>query len=271
MKRTSDISSIFDAVRTFSQTRSLTQAWALAVAIASTSVVSAAPYELRVYSDDTPKKGESEIELLVSMAQPKLVDDAPRGRVIQTLLEYGYGLDNGWSIGLELPMSHENGHNTLSGLKVETQYVAEHNTHQGMYWGVRGDVGYTSSPYETQGGNSLDINPILGYRWLTWHVVVNPSIEIPLSGRNTHTQFQPSAKIARRVNNSTQLGVEYFSGWGALSAIRPQRERDETLYLVWDEQSARNRWNVGLGKPMNPSGGSVDKWVVKIGVNLDLD
>ena len=248
------------------------QAWRLVAAMLYVASANAAPYELRVYSDDIPNVGESELEAIVSMAQPKLSADGRQGRVTQLLVEYGYGLGNGWAIGLELPMSHvDGGRNQLNGLKVEVQYVAEHNTHQGLYWGVRGDIGYASSPYEQQGGNSLDINPIMGYRWPNWHLVVNPSVEIPLSGLNKQTQFQPSAKLARQINSTTQLGLEYFSGWGALSTIRPLRERDETVYLVWDKKLASSRWNLGVGKPLHPSGGSVDKWVLKIGVSLDLD
>lgn len=246
-------------------------AWLLATAALFVSSANAAPYELRVYSDDIPKAGDSELEAIASTARPKATMDGTQNRVSQMLMEYGYGLGNGWTVGLELPMSHANGHNKLNGLKVEAQYVTEHDAHQGMYWGVRGDVGYTSSPYESQGGNSADINPILGYRWSQWHVVVNPSIEIHISGPNKQTQFQPSAKLARATSGTTQLGVEYFSGWGALSTLRPQRERDEMLYAVWDEKFAHSRWNLGLGKPIHPSWGSVDKWVVKVGVNLDLD
>lgn len=246
-------------------------AWLLSAAVLCVTCAHAAPYELRVYSDDIPKAGEPELEVIASTARPKATMDGLPNRVSQMLLEYGYGLGNGWTVGLELPMSHADGHNKLNGLKVEAQYVTKHDAHRGMYWGVRGDVGYTSSHYESQGINSADINPILGYRWSQWHVVVNPSIEIPISGPNKQTQFQPSAKLARATSGTTQLGVEYFSGWGVLSALRPQRERDEMLYAVWDEKLAHSRWNLGLGKPIHPSGGSVDKWVLKIGVNLDLD
>jgi hypothetical protein len=231
----------------------------------------AASYELRIYSDDIPEQGDSEIELIMSVAKPHITGDGLKGRVIQTLLEYGYGLGNGWSVGLELPTSHIQGQHKVEGLKLEAQYVAEHNKDQGWYWGVRSDVGYTSTPYEPQGSNSMGINPILGYRWAAWHFVVNPSVEIPLSGSNRQALFQPSAKVARAISSTRQLGIEYFSSWGALSSILPQRQRDETLYLVWDETCASSRWNMGLGKPMNPSGGSVDKWVVKVGVNLELD
>ena len=231
----------------------------------------AASYELRVYSDDIPHAQDSEIELIMSVSQPKPSLTGPNGRVLQTLVEYGYGLGNGWAIGLELPTSHLQGRTKVEGLKAEVQYVAPHSQDHGWYWGVRGDIGYTSTPYETQGGNSMGINPILGYRWSTWHATVNPSVEIALSGPNTRTQFQPSAKIANALNSTTQLGLEYFSSWGALSAVLAQRQRDESLYLVWDEKLAASRLNLGLGKPIHPAGGSVDRWILKVGVSFDLD
>jgi hypothetical protein len=245
-------------------------AW-LAASIFLTSTAHAASYELRIYLDDIPKQGESEIELIMSVAKPKMNTEGPNSRVAQTLIEYGYGLGNGWSIGLELPTSHVQGQHKAEGLKLEAQFVAEHNKDHGVYWGVRTDVGYTYTPYEPQGSNSMGLNPIWGYRLAAWHFVVNPSIEIPLSGPSRQTLFQPSAKLARAFNSRRQLGIEYFSSWGAASSVLPQRQRDETLYLVWDEKLTTSRWNMGLGKPMNPSGGSIDKWVVKIGVNLDLD
>jgi hypothetical protein len=247
--------------------------WILGLALSMTACVPAwaAPYELRIYSDDIPGQGDSEVELIMGVAQPKLGPDSPHGRVVQTLFEYGYGLGNGWSVGLELPVSRVQGRDKMEGLKAELQYVAEHNKHEGWYWGVRGDIGYNSSPYELQGSNTMEINPILGFRGSTWHLIVNPSIERPLSGRESKTQFQPAAKISRRVTDTRHFGFEYFSKWGALSAVLPQRQRDESLYLVWDEQLSTSRLNLGLGKPLNPNGGSADRWVVKVGLNIDVD
>jgi hypothetical protein len=241
--------------------------------LAATSVTAAvaASYELRVYSDDIPPQGDAEIEWIASIAQPKPSQAGPNTRVAQLLMEYGYGLGHGWAIGLELPMSQVQGQRKLEGLKAEVQYVAPHAADVGFYWGVRGDVGYTSTPYDSQGGNSVGLNPILGYRWSTWHATVNPSFEIPLSGESTKAQFQPSAKISKRVNATRQLGLEYFSNWGAASAPLARQRRDETLYAVWDAQLKAHRLQLGLGRPLHPAGGSVDKWVVKIGMNLDID
>ena len=73
------------------------------------------------------------------------------------------------------------------------------------------------------------------------------------------------------VNATRQLGLEYFSNWGAASAPLARQRRDETLYAVWDEQIKAHRLQLGLGRPLHPAGGSVDKWVVKIGMNLDID
>lgn len=207
----------------------------------------------------------------MSVAKPKATEGALQGHVIQTLMEFGYGLGQGWTVGLQLPMSHAQGSYELNGLKAEVQYVVEHDVQRGFYWGVRSDLGYTSSPYETKGNNSLEINPILGLRNGDWHFVLNPSVEIPLSGATKQTQFHPSAKVAKSFSSNQQLGFEYFSRWGALSSALPQRQRDDMLYLVWDTKRASGRWNFGVGKPLAPAAGNVDHWVVKLGAAFDLD
>lgn len=247
------------------------QVLTLTLALVYTSIAFSAPHELRIYSDDMPNKGEAELELLMSVAKPKAMEGSLQGRVIQTLAEYSYGLGRGWSVGLQLPMSHSQGRDELNGLKAEVQFVAEHDAQHGGYWGVRGDLGYTSSPYEANGSNSLEINPILGYRKGDWHFVLNPSVEIPLSGSTKHAQFHPSAKVATSLSSTQQLGFEYFSRWGALSSPLPQRQRDDMLYLVWDTKLASSRWNFGVGRPLAPAAGNEDHWVAKVGVGLDLD
>lgn len=249
---------------------------ALKLALAATATTAAtaalsASYELRVYTDDIPKQHETEIELIASLAKPQRSASGPKGRVTQLLLEYGYGLGHGWTIGLELPMSQVQGERKLEGLKTELQYVAPHAPDVGFYWGVRGDIGYTSTPYDSTGGNSIGINPILGYRWATWHMTINPSLEIPLSGENSKTQFQPSAKISTAILPHRQLGFEYFSNWGAASAPLARRLRDEAIYVVWDERLNATRLQMGLGRPLHPAEGSVDKWIVKVGLNVDID
>jgi hypothetical protein len=249
----------------------LPQALVLALALGYVSIALSAPHELRIYSDDMPNKDEAELELLMSVAKPKATEGNLQGSVIQTLVEYSYGLGQGWSVGLQLPMSQSQGRYELNGLKAEVQFVAEHDAQRGFYWGVRGDLGYSSSPYETNGSNGIEVNPILGYRMRDWHFVFNPSVEIPLSGSTKQAQFHPSAKVATSFTSTQQLGFEYFSRWGALSSPLPQRQRDDMLYLVWDSKRASTRWNFGVGRPLAPAAGNVDHWVAKVGVGLDLD
>jgi hypothetical protein len=231
----------------------------------------AAAYELRVYSDDVPNQGESELEIIASVANPKPSIDGPNARVVQTLVEFGFGLGQGWSVGLELPTSHVQGIHKLEGIKAEAQYVSDHNKAHGGYWGVRSDIGYTTTPYESQGGYSIDVNPILGYRWGKWHAVINPSIETPLNQQNKRSQFLPSAKVARAMSSTQHWGMEYFSSWGAVSSVLPQQQRDETVYIVLNQKFSSSQLNIGLGKPLNPSGASVDRWVLKLGLNFDLN
>jgi len=235
------------------------------------SVCLAAPYEVTVYSDDIPEKGEAEAELILSVAKARPEDDGPKSRVAQGLAEYSFGIADGWAVGIELPVARADGISKLKGLKAEVQYVHPHDPSSGWYWGVRSDIGYESSVYEARGGNSIDINPVIGYRYSVWHLVINPSVEIPLSGDSSKTIFKPSGEVVADVGGSNAVGLQYFGDMGPLSKILPRSHRDEMLYLVWKKKLGTRRFSVGLGQPFAATSGNVDKWVAKAAISLELE
>ena len=230
----------------------------------------AAPYELSVYSDDLPEKGETETELIFSFAQPRPDDDVPKGKISQTLAEISYGIAPGWAVGIELPGVHADGTSRLEGLKGEVQFVAPHEKN-GWYWGVRCDIGYESSVYEAHGGNGTDINPIIGFRWSSWHFAANPSLEIPLGGESRQTVFMPAAKLTKSLDSANALGMEYFGNLGPMSNLLPQNKRDEMIYLVWDMKRDNTSINFGVGQPIHSSSGNADQWVVKAAFSFEMD
>ena len=229
-----------------------------------------APYELTVYSDDLPEKGETEVELTMSLAKPRPDDDVPKGKISQVLAEYSYGVASGWAVGIELPGVNANHSSKLEGLKGEIQFVAPHEKN-GWYWGARCDIGYESSVYETKGGNGADINPIIGYRWSSWHLVANPSLEIPLSGESKRTVFMPAAKLTKTLDSANTLGIEYFGNLGPMSNLLPQSKRDEMVYLVWDIKFDNKLLNLGIGQPIHSSSYNADQWVIKAALNFEMD
>jgi hypothetical protein len=246
----------------------------IAVSLIACSVAAdpcfASPYELTVYSDDIPEKGEAEGELILSLARPRPDDDVPNGKIVQGLFEYSLGIAPGLAIGLELPLVHAQGATKFEGLAVELQFVAPH-ADTGFYWGLRSDIGYERSVYEARGGNGVEINPIIGYRWSSAQLVLNPSVEIPLSGESKRALFEPAAKLQFSVDKTDAIGVEYYGNMGPVRSLLPHRRRDEMVYLVWDRKFGKQQISLGVGQPLSSSQSTADKWVAKAALSFELD
>lgn len=228
-------------------------------------------YELLVYSDDLPKQGETELEQVLSLARPRDRSGFPGSTLWQSHTELNYGLGKGWEIGLEAHATASGSRTKYGGLGAEVQFVADHDDDSGWYWGVRLGVGRQASFYEGDWLATVDINPIIGYRVGDLHVVLNPSVEIPLGSSDGSTSFQPSAKASWQLAAHGGVGLEYYSDWGKLKSLAPSRRRAETLYLVWDGRISLGPFNVGLGKALRSRPATPDSWIAKIGVQFDLD
>jgi hypothetical protein len=230
----------------------------------------AAPYALMVYSDEMSAAGETEIETRLSFAKPRS-SAVSTGLVTQTLTEISYGIAPGWAVGIEIPAVYSNSAKKLAGIAFEVQYVAPHDKSKGWYWGIRSEVGRVMSLYEDDTALSLELNPVIGFRGNHYQFVFNPSFDKPLSGKETSTQFHPSAKFSRRITATDDLGFEYYGYWGPASKLLAPDKRDEALYLVWDKRTFFGRLNMGLGQGVRLSYGSVDKWVTKVGIQFEID
>lgn len=236
------------------------------------SACQAAGYELTVYSDDVAQAGEFEGETIVSLARPRPNLIPGVRRVVQGLAELNYGLGNGWVIGLEVPGVYTGESRKFAGAAIEIQYVAPHDATRGWYWGFRADAGRFSSVYVGEAEAAIEINPILGYRFGSFHLAMNPTIELPKDRSNgTRMSFNPAAKLSYQVSGDDGFSVEYFGHWGPARSWLPPAKRDETLYAVWDRRLALGHLSAGLGHGIRPAAGSVDRWIAKIGLQFELD
>ncbi len=236
------------------------------------SACQAAGYELTVYSDDVAKAGEFEGETIFSLARPRPNLITGVRRVVQGLVELNYGLGNGWAIGLEVPGFYTSESRKFAGAAIEIQYVSPQDAARGWYWGLRADASWFSSVYEGEAEAAIEVNPILGYRFGSFHLTMNPSIELPLDRRSgMRMSFNPAAKLSYQVSSDDGLGIEYFAHWGPARSWLPPAKRDETLYAVWDRRLALGHLSAGLGHGVRPATGSVDRWIAKIGLQFELD
>jgi len=213
-------------------------------------VALAAPNEIKVFTDELAGYREQTLETHVNKA---------RSGPLRVMPEYSYGLWHNWELSLQLPFAFGSGSANGEGYRAELQYVAPHDDERGFYWGINLELARDYRVDEPHFWN-LEIIPIFGLRAGRWHLVANPGIERPLSGRERSAAATPSAKAAYRVSGRNYLGLEYYVEAGPWSHRLPKAEQSRVLYLAWDGKLGRSDINFGVGRGSTPAS---DRWVLK--------
>ena len=214
------------------------------------ATASAAPSEIKVFTDELAAPGEHTLETHANKASRT---------PLQLMPEYSYGLRPNWEFSLQLPMSL-GADARLQGYRAELQYIAPHDGERGLYWGVNFELAHGEPPHEPSFWNA-ELIPIVGYRAGRWHLVANPGLDKALSGAGRTVNWQPAAKAAYRVQGASFVGLEYYVDAGPLRHRLPAHEQDRVLYLAWDGRVGKSDFNLGVGRGMTDV---ADRWVVKM-------
>lgn len=217
--------------------------------------------EIQVYDDAINKPGETSVELhmnyvIAGIKAPAYSGEIPAHHNFRMTPEFAYGLNRNWEAGFYIPVIRAAaGDWHVEGAKLRLKYIAD-NPEQGFYWGVNGELGASSSRTEEQRWNA-EIRPIIGYKTENWNLTLNPILGSALSG-NTHTpDFSPALKVSRKMSDKTWVGIEHYSGFGAVNEMRSLVQE---TYLTLDTVVSGHDINVGIGHGW--TAGSND-WTVK--------
>ena len=226
----------------------------------------AAPAEIRVFTDELLEPGQRAVELHLNTFKPPATSPLAPNQPVQAMVELSYGLAPHWELSLQLPASQLEGIWAQDGLRAELKYIAPHDDDEGPYWGFNVEFGYLRSVGEPYNWG-LELIPIWGWRQGPWHWVVNPGINVALSGDERRVMFQPAGKVAYHLGGHHHIGVEYYVEAGPLSAPLARQQRSEIGFLVWDGKLGKTEFNLGLGRGWT---GASDDWVVKLIVQFPL-
>jgi len=224
----------------------------------------AAPADMRVITDDILAPDEIGLEFQFNAAKPAASNNIGQGNVLQGILEPAFGVAEHWEASLQLPVEQISGAWYGTGLNTELQYVAPHDDVDGYYWGWRGEIDFVNE-VNTQKSWQSELRAILGYRVYGWHLVLNPSVTVPLSGSDRQVTFEPSAKAVYKIGQHTDAGMEYFVEAGPISDTLPRQQRYEIPMLVMDTKSGKSDFNIGVGKGRTIA---TDQWVIKVIISL---
>ena len=241
--------------------------WAAAAALSVPLTARAIPDEFRVLTDEVTERGETGLEFQGAAGGARSSSATRPSRRLQGLVEISYGLTETFEVALQLPGSRENGHWRGNGINLEAQYIAPHDSDDGFYWGARAELSRGRSFGEENSIRSLEIRPIIGYRFRAWHAALNAALRKPLSGQERHTSWEPSAKLAYHLTGHTFLGVEYYVQAGQREVPGTEGLRRQLGLLVADTRVGAVNLNLGVGRELSGSGNGT---VLKLVIGFDV-
>lgn len=172
--------------------------------------------------------------------------------------EFAYGMTEWWELGLYLPFAVQDRQFLSDGFKLRSLFVSPNAAQRDFFYGVNFELSYEMPKFaQTRWG--LEIRPIIGMRKGDYEFIVNPIVGIGL-GRLGVADFTPAARVAKKVAQDVQLGLEYYADFGEIGHFAALRNQPHTVFAVTDFKVGDFDVNFGVGYGLTPAS---DRVVVK--------
>lgn len=234
----------------------------------------AAPDEIEVYTDEIAQPAQYGLELhmnysLEGLKTPDYPGQTPSHHLTQLTPELYYGLTSTLEAGVYLPMATDSqGNTSLNGLRARLKYIAPHESDEGWFWGVNGEIGHASLR-RSPSASGAELRPIIGYREGDWLTSFNPILNMNLDSRLSHIPaFEPALKLSRRVFGELHAGAEYYGEYGPADRFLTPSQRSHTLYGVIDMEQPSYDLNLGIGRGYV---NATDRWMLKAVATVPFD
>jgi hypothetical protein len=174
--------------------------------------------------------------------------------------EFAYGLADWWEVGAYLPYAIASGDGfEWGGAKLRTLFVSPHAAERRFSYGVNLELSWSTDEF-SQGSWGSEVRPILSWRWPRVEFLINPILDIPLSGPDRDVVFTPAARLAWIASPAWSFGLEHYAEMGPVDDLLPLDEQLQELFAVADFSGRSFSANFGIGRGLTPA--SAD-WTAK--------
>ena len=230
----------------------------------------AAPEEIQVYMDEFAEKGKFGLDLhtIYTLSTKDNLNQPPR-RQLRLTPELSYGLNDHFEVaGYFLTNRAAAGNPQTDGIKVRMRYRPIVPTEETTwYTAVNIELGKLSQRFNSEGSNG-EVKGILSWKSALWVAGLNLNIDRPLkTASKAPTTYELDGKLAYKVNNELQLGVEHYAFLGAIRGTVPGFLPNRTTFLVSDFTVGKWDVNFGIGRA---SGAVADKVIIKAIIGVPI-
>lgn len=233
-------------------------------------IAAAAPEEIQVYLDEFAEKGKFGLDLhTIYTVSTKDNLRQPPLRQLRLTPELSYGLNDHFEVaGYFLTNRASAGNPQTDGVKLRVRYRPIVPTEETTwYTAVNVELGKVARRFNSEGSNG-EIKWILAWKSPNWVAGFNLNIDRPLKRVSTSpTTFEIDGKLAYKVREDLQLGVEHYAFKGPLHGTVPGFLPSRTTFLVSDFTLGKWDINFGIGRA---TGDVPDKVIIKAIVGVPI-
>jgi hypothetical protein len=245
-----------------------------AALVAAAGAARAADEEIQVYMDEIG--GPHRLGLDVHANYVFSGEDAPETPGGQSPVhrfrltpEWSYALNPDLELGLYLPLAtlEGSGRFQAAGVKGRIKFIAPRAEGQDWWWGLNLEIGRVNHTLDANPWNG-ELKGIWGVRKGRLTLAVNANFDFKVSGpAPSPATLEIASKIAWRVRQGLDIGVESYNGLGPVSHFGPLSREDHATYAVIDKSLGKWDLNLGLG---HGYGAAQDGWVMKAVIGVPI-
>src|SRR3954470_2431192 len=222
-------------------------------------------YEFEVYDTGLPAVGTGELELHTNFVPSgsQLFDDAEgrsTHRAFRSTLEISTGLAT-WLEGSLYTVGYARSGAGVQyvGNRARITAVAPSTWNLPFDAGLSQEIGY-SRPGFAENRWGYEIAPILGRTVGKVSLVLNPAFEHGLDKGSHEWEFEPRARMGYEIGKENELGLEYYSVLGPVTAFDERAHQVHQLFATGETGLPGGiEASLGIGRGLTRNS---DRWVV---------
>ena len=236
-----------------------------AFCLAAATGSAAAGDEIQVYNAEINPPGKLSLQLHGNYVPRGRMDPGYPGGMVPDgawngTPEFALGLTDFWEVGLYFPYGVTRGGDfAAGGAKLRTLLASPHAHDRRFFYGVNFELGYQPRLFEETHWNT-EIRPIIGWRRAPVELIVNPIVDVALSGPRHTIELAPAARLAWLFSPNWAAGIEHYADFGPIDAFEPNGRQLQETFLVGDYSGSKIDVDFGVGRGLTSAS---DHWTVK--------
>jgi hypothetical protein len=219
--------------------------------------------EIQIYNAEIADVGQFTVQqhlnyTFVGRKEPDFPGGFVPNHALNGTPEFAWGITNWFELGLYIPWAVSEDRFLSNAFKLRTLFVTPNADKKSFFYGLNFEYDYTTPPFSPT-LFAMEMRPIVGWRNPQWEFIVNPIVDFNF-GQNGDIDFLPAARLARKITDDLQLGVEYYTDLGRPGSFLPFEQQAHQVFAVTDFKVGVIDVDFGIGYGL--TSGS-DRWVAK--------